>query len=85
MEITKPAILIGVLIGIIFLAALLPTIVDFVQDLDKGSPYAFNQTGQNLTTLWWNFTGASGAASLWLLIPLIIIAAAVLGFVKDLI
>jgi len=85
MEITKPAVLIGVLIGILFLSALLPTVVSFIQDLDKGSPYAWNVTGDNTTQLWWNFTGASGAAALFLLIPLIIIAAAALSFVKDLI
>ena len=85
MEITKPVILIGVLVGVLFLAALLPTMVDFVQDLDKGSPYAYNVTGDNTTQLWWNFTGASRAASLWLLLPLIVVAAAALGFVKDLI
>ena len=73
MEMTKPAILIGVLIAVIFLAALMPTVVDFIQGTD------------NINTSTWNFTGHSGAASLWLLIPLIIIAGALLSFVKDLI
>lgn len=73
MELTKPAILIGVLISILFLAALMPTVVLFIQ-----GPTYVNTTA-------WNFTGASGAASLWLLLPLIIIAGAVLSFVKDLI
>jgi len=73
MELTKPAILIGILVSILFLAALMPTIIDFIQ----GSSH--------VNTTAWNFTGSSGAASLWLLLPLIIIAGAVLGFVKDLI
>jgi len=73
MELTKPAILIGVLISILFLAALMPTVIDFVQ----GKSY--------VNTTAWNFTGSSGAAALWLLIPLIVIAAAALGFVKDMI
>lgn len=73
MELTKPAILIGVLISILFLAALMPTVILFIQ----GQAYVNTST--------WNFTGATGAASLWLLLPLIIIAGAVLSFVKDLI
>jgi len=73
MELTKPAILIGVLISILFLAALMPTVIDFVQ----GKAY--------VNTTAWNFTGSSGASALWLLLPLIIIAGAVLSFVKDLI
>ena len=72
-DVSKPAILIGILIGVLFLAALMPTIVDFIQGTS------------NIDTTTWNFTGSSGAASLWLLIPLIVIAGAVLGFVKDLI
>jgi len=72
-EITKPAILIGVLISVLFLAALTPTIVEFIQ----GTSYVNTST--------WNFTGASGASALWLLILLIVIAAAILGFVKDMI
>lgn len=71
MEITKPAILIGVLISVLFLAALMPTIVEFIQGTS------------HIDTTTWNFTGASGASALWLLIPLIVIAAASLGFVKD--
>jgi len=73
MEATKPAIIIGVVISVLFLAALMPTIVDFIQGTS------------NIDTTTWNFTGSTGAASLWLLIPLIIIAATVLGFVKDMI
>lgn len=73
MEATKPAIIIGVVISVLFLAALMPTIVDFIQGT------------ANIDTTTWNFTGSTGAASLWLLIPLIIIAATVLGFVKDMI
>ena len=73
MEVTKPAIIIGVVISVLFLAALMPTIVDFIQGT------------ANIDTTTWNFTGHSGAASLWLLIPLIIVAACVLGFVKDMI
>lgn len=73
MEITKPAILIGVLVSILFLAALMPTIVEFIQGTS------------HVNTTAWNFTGYSGAAALWLLLPLIIIAATALGFVKDLI
>lgn len=73
MEITKPAVLIGVLISVLFLAALMPTIVAFIQGT------------AHVDTTTWNFTGSSGAAALWLLIPLIVIAAAALGFVKDMI
>ena len=73
MDMDKPAVLIGVLIAVIFLAALMPTVVDFIQGTS------------NVNTTAWNFTGSSGASSLWLLIPLIIIAGAVLSFVKDLI
>jgi len=72
-ELTKPAILIGVLISILFLAALMPTVIEFIQ----GTTHVDTST--------WNFTGASGAAALWLLIPLVILAGAVLSFVKDLI
>lgn len=73
MEITKPGIIIMVVISVLFLAALMPTIVSFIQDTS------------HIDTTTWNFTGNAGAASLWLLIPLIIIAATVLGFVKDMI
>lgn len=82
MEITKPAILIGVLVSILFLAALLPTIVEFIQGTSHVRLYDGNLT---LGEYGWNFTGHSGAIALWLLLPLIIIAAAALGFVKDLI
>jgi len=72
-EVTKPAILIMVLVSILFLSALTPTIVDQIQGTS------------NVNTTTWNFTGHSGAATLWLLIPLLLIAGAALGFVKDLI
>ena len=72
-EITKPAAIILVLISILFLAALMPTIIDHVQGVDY------------VNTTSWNFTGHSGAATLWLIIPLLIIAGATLGYVKDLI
>ena len=73
MESTKPAVIIMIVISVLFLAALMPTIVEFIQGTS------------HVDTTAWNFTGSSGAASLWLLIPLIIIAAVVLGFVKDMI
>lgn len=72
-EVSKPAILIMILISVLFLAALTPTIVEHVQGVS------------HVDTATWNFTGHSGAATLWLLIPLLVIAGAVLGFVKDLI
>jgi len=72
-EATKPAVLIMILISVLFLAALTPTIIDHVQ----GTSYVDTTT--------WNFTGYSGAATLWLLLPLLVIAGAALGFVKDLI
>jgi len=84
-DVNKATAIILILISVLFLAALIPTIIDNIQDSDKGSPYAFNQSGENETAIWWNFTGYSGAATLWLLIPLLIIAGAALGFVKDLI
>ena len=73
MEISKPAVLIGVLVSVLFLAALMPTIVEFIQGTS------------HVDTTTWNFTGHSGAAALWLLLPLIVVAASALGFVKDLI
>jgi len=72
-EPTKPTVLIMILISVLFLAALIPTIVDHVQDTDY------------VDTTTWNFTGYAGAATLWLLLPLLVIAGAALGFVKDLI
>jgi len=72
-DVTKPAIIIMILVSILFLSALLPTIVDQITGVD------------NVNTTMWNFTGHAGAATLWLLIPLLVIAGAALGFVKDLI
>lgn len=85
-DLGKPAILILIMISVLFLAALLPTIVTQVQGLNNG-PYKgeFGPGKSNTTSIWWNFTGYSGAATLWLLIPLIVVGAATLGFVKDLI
>jgi len=72
-DISKPAVIIMILISVLFLSALVPTIVTQIQD-----PSVVDTTS-------WNFTGHSGAATLWLLIPLLLIAGAALGFVKDLI
>ena len=85
-EVSKPAIIIMILISVLFLAALLPTIVENIQGTNSG-PYTgdFGPGRPNTTSIWWNFTGYSGAATLWLIIPLLIVAGAALGFVKDLI
>ena len=62
-----------ILISVLFLSALMPTIIDHIQGTS------------HVNTTAWNFTGHSGAATLWLLLPLLVIAGAALGFVKDLI
>lgn len=59
----------GVLIMVIFFAALIPTIVSQIQDT----------TVVNTTA--WNFTGHTGAATIFLLIPFVVIAAFALGLV----
>ena len=72
-EPTKPAIIIMILISVLFLSALIPTIIEHIQGTS------------HVDTTTWNFTGHSGAATLWLLLPLLVVAGAALGFVKDLI
>lgn len=59
----------AVLIGVIFFAALIPTIIDQITGTDI------------IDTTAWNFTGHSGAATIFLLIPFVVIAAFVLGIV----
>ena len=59
----------AVLIMVIFFVALIPTIVSQVQDTAV------------IDTTTWNFTGASGAATIFLLIPFVVIAAFALGLV----
>ena len=58
-----------VLVSLIFFTAMLPEIVTQVQ-------------GVNTTS--WSFTGYSGASTLFLLIPFILIAGYVIGIVADL-
>ena len=62
----------GILIAVIFFVALIPTIVSQVQDVSI------------IDTTTWNFTGSSGAATIFLLIPFIVIAAFALGIVLKL-
>lgn len=59
----------GVLIMVVFFAALIPTIVSQIQDTSV------------VDTTTWNFTGHSGAATIFLLIPFVVIAAFALGLV----
>jgi len=59
----------GVLIMVIFFVALIPTIVSQVQDVSI------------IDTTTWNFTGHSVAATIFLLIPFVVIAAFALGLV----
>lgn len=65
--------LFGVMIMVIFFAALVPTIVSQIQDTSV------------VDTTAWNFTGYSGAATIFLLIPFVVIAAFALGLVLTLI
>jgi len=70
--------LFGIMIGVIFFVALIPTIVSQIQDTDNIRLYDGNLTvGQ----YGWNFTGAGGAISIFLLIPFVVIASFVLGIV----
>ena len=73
--------LFAVMIAIIFFVALIPTIVSQIQDTDNIRLYDGNLT---LGQYGWNFTGASGAATIFLLIPFIVIAAFALGIVLKL-
>lgn len=59
----------AVLIAVIFFSALIPTIVSQIQDTS------------NINTTLWNFTGHTGAATIFLLIPFVVIAAFALGLV----
>lgn len=63
----------SVMIAVIFFVALIPTIVSQVQDVSI------------IDTTTWNFTGHSGAATIFLLIPFVVIAAFALGLVLKLI
>ena len=59
-----------ILVALIFVAALLPEMVTQVQ-------------GVNTTA--WTFTGYSGASTLWLLTPFIVVAGIVIAILDDLI
>jgi len=59
-----------VLVMLIFFSALLPEVVTQVQGV--------NTTG-------WTFTGYSGASTLWLMLPFILIAGFVIGALDDMI
>lgn len=68
----------AVMIAIIFFVALIPTIVSQIQDTDNIRLYDGNVTAGQYG---WNFTGASGAITIFLLIPFVVIAAFCLGIV----
>ena len=59
-----------ILVMLIFFSALLPEVVDQVQGV--------NTTG-------WTFTGYSGASTLWLMLPFILIAGFVISALDDMI
>jgi len=59
-----------VLVMLIFFSALLPEVVTQVQDV--------NTTG-------WSFTGYSGASTLWLMVPFILIAGFVISALDEMI
>ena len=59
-----------VLVMLIFFSALLPEVVTQVQDV--------NTTG-------WTFTGYSGASTLWLMVPFILIAGFVISALDEMI
>ena len=59
----------AILIAVIFFSALIPTIVSQIQDTSV------------IDTTAWNFTGHAGAATIFLLIPFVVIAAFCLGIV----
>lgn len=59
-----------ILVALIFVAALLPEMVTQVQTVNTSA---------------WTFTGYSGAATLWLLTPFIVVAGIVIAILDDLI
>jgi len=66
---TGGAAIVILLVGVIFLAALVPEVVTQV-------------TGVNTSA--WNFTGSTGAATLWSLIPFIVIAGYIVKMLVEL-
>jgi hypothetical protein len=59
-----------VLVSLIFVSALLPEMVTQVEDVNTSE---------------WNFTGDTGAGTLWRLTPFIVIAGIVIAILGDLI
>jgi len=59
-----------ILVVLIFISALLPEVVTQVQGVNTSA---------------WNFTGSTGASTLWLLVPFIFIAGFVISILSDLI
>lgn len=66
---TGGAAIVVLLVGVIFLSALVPEVVTQVEDVN---------------TTAWNFTGSSGAGTLWQLIPFIIIAGYIVKMLVEL-